>query len=377
MNKILFVGLDVDDRAFHLCGVTNTGEEQFQFSCKPNAGILGRKLIELGIEPSNMKMCYEATYLGFSLQRDLKHRGFDCDVIAPSLVPVVPGERVKTNRLDCRKLAIHLSKNDLTAVHIPTEEEEAVRDLVRGRKFLTEQLKRQKHYVLSLCRRQGCDYRGEQGKKASYWTQPHFLWLERQVRLAKHYALKFNLGSAIDEVKRLQVEIESYEQEIEKIAEQPFYRRRVEALCCFRGISLVTAMTLITEIGDANRFAHPTQIASYAGMDICEYSSNKQLRWSITKMGNRHLRTTAVECVQLANHTPRMSKRLKAHREGVDKNFIEIADRRMKRLYEKSSRLLFAGKEKNKVKVAAARELLCFVWEALRAASATDQKAAA
>lgn len=207
MDRLLFIGLDVDDKAFHLCGVTKDGEQQFQFSCKPNAGVLASKLRQHIGSETTAKVCYEATYLGFSLQRDLTRRGLSCEVIAPSLVPVIPGDRVKTNRLDCEKLAVHLSKNDLTKVHIPTAEEESVRDLVRGRKFLTTQLRRHKQYTLSFCRRHGWDYRGECGAKASYWTGPHFVWLERLIKSVEPVVNRFTLSSAVDQVKHVQVQI--------------------------------------------------------------------------------------------------------------------------------------------------------------------------
>lgn len=377
MKRVLYIGLDVDDKAFHLCGVTKDGEEKFQFSCRPNTGVLAERLTTQVGDEMEAKLCYEATYLGFSLQRELAKRGFDCDVIAPSLVPIVPGEKVKTNRLDSKKLAVHLSKNDLTKVHIPSAEEEAVRDLIRGRKFLSNQLRRHKQYVLSFCRRQGWNYREECRKKASYWTLAHFAWLERFVKSTELMTNRFTLGSAVDQVKQVQVQIESFEKEIDCIAENQFYRRRVEALMCFRGIGKVSAMTLITEIGDPNRFPHPAKLASYAGMDICEYSSGKEKRWSITKMGNHHLRTASVECVQSANKPPRVSKRLKAQRADVDKVLIDVADRCARRLYQKSSRLLFSGKERNKVKIACARELLCFVWEALKKSSPIETQVAA
>jgi len=377
MSSLLFVGLDVDDKAFHLCGVTGGGEQKFQFSCKPSVGALATKLGQHTGKDHEVKVCYEATYLGFSLQRGLAKRGFDCDVIAPSLVPVVPGERVKTNRLDCQKLAVYLSKGELVKVHVPSPEEESIRDLVRTRRFLSDQLRRHKQHVLSFCRRQGWDYRAESGKKASYWTEVHFKWLERWIKSGEFPANRFTLASQVDQVKHLQIQIENFDSEINRIAKRPEYRRQVEALMCFRGIGITSAMTFITEIGDANRFPHPSKLTSYAGMDICEYSSGHEKRWSITKMGNRHLRTAAIECVQSAAKPPRISKRLKLQREGVDKTFIEVADRCAQRLYQKSSRLLFSGKQKNKVTVACARELLSFIWESLRkAASSLEQVAA-
>ena len=368
MKKVLFVGLDVDDKAFHACGVEERGERQFEFSCRPNGGVLRKKLeayAELGVQ---LRVCYEATYIGFSLQRQLSAGAIHCDVIAPSLVPIIPGECVKTNRLDSLKLADYYSKGQLTVVHVPSEDEEAVRDLVRGRKFLTEQIRRQKQYVLSLCRRMGLDYRAGNAR-ANYWTGPHMAWLERQVKEARHRALRFNLGSALDRIRQMKAEQSSYEVEIEYAANQPFYRRQVQALCCFRGIDVVSAMTLITEIGDVGRFAHPSRLPSYAGMDLREYSSGTEKRWGITKMGNRHIRTTAVESSQYARRLPRVSKQLKKRREGAEPLFIEIADRCMRRLHKKSTRLTFRGKHTNTVKMACARELLCFVWEALKAAA--------
>lgn len=377
MSSLLFVGLDVDDKAFHVCGVTKDGEQKFQLSCKPNVGTLATKLDQHVGKDWEVKVCYEATYLGFSLQRGLAKRGFKCDVIAPSLVPVIPGERVKTNRLDCQKLAVYLSKDELVKVHVPGPKEESVRDLVRTRRFLSDQLRRHKQHVLSFCRRQGWDYRVESGKKASYWTEAHFRWLERWIKSGELPANRFTLASQVDQVKHLKAQIEGFDQEIYRIAQGPEYGKQVQALMCFRGIGITSAMTFITEIGDPNRFPHPAKLTSYAGMDICEYSSGHEKRWSITKMGNRHLRTASIECVQTAAKPPRISKRLKLQREGIDRTLIEVADRCAQRLYRKSSRLLFSGKQKNKVTVACARELLSFIWEALRKASSSMEQATA
>jgi transposase len=127
---------------------------------------------------------------------------------------------------------------------------------------------------------------------------------------------------------------------------------------------------MITELGDIQRFNHPKKLASYAGMDIREYSSGgKERKFSITKMGSSRLRTTVIEACQSVWKTPNVGRAVKERRENVDEKIIAIADRCMLRLHKKSTRLLFAGKNKNKIKVACAREMLCFVWEALRAAA--------
>lgn len=377
MSKVLFVGVDVDDNAFRACGRTAEGVKQFEFSCRPNAGVLERRLRQWAGAQSEIRVCYEATYLGFTLQRELTRRGLSCEVIAPSLVPVLPGEKVKTNRLDAQKLSEYYCRNQLVVVHVPNEAEEAVRDLVRARRFLTEQLKRQKQYLLSLCRRVGLDYRASSAEqeasakspRGNYWTQAHLRWLNTQIGQVASAALKFNLEGQLRQLDQIQTEIESYERQIGKFAEQPRYKRAVQALVCMRGINVITAMTLIVELGPIERFSHPRQIASYAGMDLCEYSSKEIRRWGITAMGNRYLRTAAVESVQGASRPPKVSKPLKARRKDAEPPFIDVADRCMRRLHKKSTRLLFAGKHVNKVKVACARELLCFVWEALKSAA--------
>lgn len=368
-NQILFIGLDVDDKAYHGGVLSADRSERSEFSCKATLGALVGKLKKLQEGGRTLKVCYEATYVGFSLYRGLRSHGFDCDVIAPSLVPRKPGDQVKTDRLDGNKLAEYLMSGHLTVIHVPTQEEEAVRDVVRSRRFLKDQVKAVKLHILSACRRMGLSYR-ESGKVTSYWTQVHFQWLEKQGKESSFGGLKFNLGQLIDHVKLLEKQVETYDIEIERIAQMPFYQVRVQALCCYRGIDTLTAMTFVTELGDINRFRHPRQTTSYVGFDLQEDSSGgKEKRFRITKMGNRHLRTAAIETAQTAFSPPRLSKRLKQQRKGIDDKYADIADRCMRRLHKKSTRLLYGGKAKNKIKVACARELLCFVWESLKAAA--------
>lgn len=368
-NKTVYIGIDVDDQAFHGCALVEDGEE-IEFKCKPNVGELVKKLDRISKRYKEIKSCYESTYLGFSLQRDLGKRGYECDVIASSLIPMVSGQRAKTDRLDCRKLARYYMKGELTRVHVPSEEEEAIRDLVRGRVFLRKQLKAMKLYIQSTCRRIGIHYRESKGATKSYWTQSHKNWLDTEIGKMKDRAQKFNLRLLREQLDQLTSQIELYDQEIKNIAQTPKYARKVDALSCYRGINTLTAMTLITELGDIKRFDHPRRLASYSGMDLREYSSGgRERRYGITKMGNRYIRTSIVESCQTVFNPPIISKRLKQQREGVDSQLIDIADRCMKRLYKKSSRMLYAGKARNKIKVACGREMLCFVWESLRAAA--------
>jgi transposase len=192
--------------------------------------------------------------------------------------------------------------------------------------------------------------------------------MESKARGAETPELKFNLVTLLNQLNHLRSQVESYNSEIERYSQDPFYRRQVKALCAYRGISTLTAMTFITEIGDVRRFSHPKKLSSYAGLDIAEYSSGgREKKFGITKMGNRRIRTAAVEAVQRVYLKPHISKRLRSLREGVPTQFTDIADRCMNRLYKKSRNLFATGKPRNKVKVACARELLCFVWETLTA----------
>jgi len=368
-EKILYVGLDVDDKNFSGHRIAQD-EEGVDFTCKPTRGALVKKLKEFKqLGYSGIKVCYEAGYLGFSLLRDLQSDGFICEVIAPSLTPTKAGEKVKTNKVDARKLARYYMKSESTVVHVPNEEEEIIRDWIRSRKFLKEQQKQLKLYILSLCRRMGWDYRSLIKKNnAHYWTKQHVQWIEGQKERAKYSSLKINLSYLLDQLHTLESQINLYEEEIYKIAGDSKYQKAVKALCCYRGIDVLSAMGIIVEIGDIKRFSHPGKLTSYSGMDIVEYSSgDKELKFRITKMGNWYLRNIVVESCQNISKIPYVSKILRRRREGIDKSYIEIADRCMHRMYKKSTRLMKRGKHANKIKVACARETLGFIWETLQA----------
>src|SRR3990167_3104620 len=139
-KSIFFIAVDVDDNSFHGCGLNRETGEMREFACRPSVGYLAKKLDEFKKDGFEIRVCYEATYLGFSLQRALAKQGYHCEVIAPSLIPERAGKRVKTDRLDCRKMAEYYANGQLTAVHVPRLEEEMVRDLVRTRKFLSQQI---------------------------------------------------------------------------------------------------------------------------------------------------------------------------------------------------------------------------------------------
>ena len=261
-------------------------------------------------------------------------------------------ERVKTDRLDARKLATYYQKGLLTAVHVPELEDEMDRAVLRTREFVKRQLQETKRYILSSCRKIGWNYRQESKKeKESYWTDAHKSWLVKKVQDAPA-SVRFNLNLLIANMDMLEQRMGDYERQIVELAESEKYQKRVRALICYRGIDYHSAMTLVCEIGDIRRFSHPKYLVSYAGMDICEYSSGgKERKLKMTKMGNPHIRTTVIESNQLFGLPPRISTHLKRRRKKCEQQYIEIADRCMMRIYKKSSRLVHRTKVNNKIKL--------------------------
>jgi transposase len=307
------------------------------------------------------------------LYRDLSFHGIKCEVIAPSLIPKKPGKKVKTDRLDCTNLAGYYLKKMLTTVHIPDEEDEMVRDLTRSRSLLVNQVKKIKTHIISLCKRMGFDYRKDRGTaNASYWTQIHLKWLDKTInQLPENSPLRINLSGLLSSCNNMKILISYYNEQISIIAQQPKYKKKVKALNCFRGLDTLSSLTLTTELGDARRFPHPANVTSYSGLSIREYSSGgKELRYGITKQGNRVLRTVVIEASQFAFKPPKVSKHLKDRRKGAPPEIINIADRCMHRLNKKSIRMFMNRKHRNKIKVACAREMLSFIWEALNKVAA-------
>lgn len=369
MRNVLYAAVDVDDNAYHVCVVGEDGREVAQFACKPTSSILSQKLKQIS-DAGMIRVCYEATYIGFSLARALKKVGIECQVIASSLIPSFQGHRQKNDRIDARKLAVFYAKGLLTPVQMPDEDAECERDLLRSRSFVTGQAARLKTHIIAICRRRGWDYRSET-KKKSYWTATHIEWLETKASLTTNVSLKENLLHLLRLLRQTLGVISSYDEQISTLAQQAHYKAPVSSLICFRGLNEISAMTVVTELGDIRRFDHPKRVVAYAGLDVVEHSSGgKERRFGITKTGNKFIRKTLVEAYQFALFPPKISADLRRRRENADMKQVDIADRCMQRLHKKGVKLLYRDKPRNKIKVALAREMVGFIWESLRSASA-------
>jgi transposase len=368
--NVIYVGLDVDDTQYHGSALNKDTGEVITFQCRPTLAGLVKQLakIDQAFPGSSLSLCYEASSIGFTLQRDLVKHGYHCDVVAPSSIPSPRGKQIKTDRIDAAQLAQFYANGLLTIVSIPEPEQEQDRDLLRSRQKLVDQRKQLRTHILSLLRRYGRHYRQETPNK-SHWTLPHTSWLEKTIATSSG-SLKVNLGLLVRQLKAVNSILDEYAQEIDALAKTPRYEPLVKALTCYKGIKNLFALTMITEIGDIKRFPHPRQLMSWIGMDIREYSSGgKHNRFGITKQGNRYLRSAFIEANQRGYRTARLSNDLKARRKNTAPELIAIADRCLRRLNKKGNRLLIAGKHPNKVKVACAREMVGFVWESLNKAA--------
>ena len=370
-TNIIYIGLDVDDNSYHGCGFKPDSGEIIEFKLRPTLKALMDKLQNIQkLHPNfTLKVCYEASYIGFTILRDLMREGFHCDVVAPNSIPRVAGNQVKTDRLDAAKLAQFYANGLLTVVTPPEPEQEKDRDLLRSRHYLVKQLSELRGHIHSLLRRHGFNFLQETRLK-TYWSKSHLDWIERTISKSVG-SFKRNLELLFQQLKWLQFTISEYNTQIEMLAETDTYKKPVQALTCYKGVKNLFALTMITEIGDIKRFPHPRQLVSWVGMDIREYSSGgKHNRFGITKHGNPYLRTAFVEANQRVFRSTLIGEDLKLRRKTISPTFIHIADRCLDRLRKKGTRLLHGGKHPNKVKVACAREMIGFVWESLNVAQA-------
>lgn len=372
MNKnLIYIGVDVDDTQYHGAAFDRETGELVSFKCRPTLkGLISHlEKMKKYFSVESLKLCYEASYIGHCLQRDLIQAGYNCDVISPGSIPRKGSKSIKTDRIDALDLAQFYANGLLTIVKIPDVEQEKDRDLLRSRQQIMKQQNDLRRHIQSLLRRNGLHYKAETNNK-TYWTKHHYCWLERKVEESSG-SLGINFQLLLRQLKSITEIVAAYSEEVELMAKRPNYQQAVSALICYKGIKNLFALTMITEIGDVKRFAHPRQLAAWVGMDIREYSSGgKHHRFGITRQGNRYLRTAFVEANQRAYRTTKLSKKVKARRANTDPEYIAIADRCLKRLSKKGSRLLDAGKHPNKVKVACAREMIGFVWESMNKVAA-------
>jgi len=368
-KDIAYVGLDAHQNRIHAALLLPGWSEAVEDSFANTAEGLRRWVKTLKRRTSGtVRCCYEAGPLGYGLLRDLETSGLGCEVVAPSLIPSKPGDRVKTDRRDARKLAELLRGGLLTPVEVPTPAREAVRDLCRAREVVKRDQTRQRHRLSKFLLRRGI--RWTQGRK--HWTQAHQAWLRG--RRLPHAADQAVLDDHLLALEQITVRLEAFDAKLEAMAAESMYCEPVGSLRCFRGIDTLTALSIVAELGDIRRFDSARSLMAYLGLVASEHSSGgKERRGSITKAGNGRLRRLLVEAAWHYRHRPAVGYRLRKRREGQPAAAIAIADRAQQRLHARYQRLQARGKPHNKITVAIGRELAGFLWAALRE---TSQKTA-
>jgi len=360
-----YVGLDVHKDRIAVCAVSAEGEEHPTSMIANDADVIAKVMRRIARQaggPAAMHCCYEAGPCGYTLYRQLRRMGISCNVVAPSLTPVRPGKRVKTDRRDARKLGRLERAGELVAVWVPDEAHEALRDLVRAREDAKEDHLRAKHRLSKFLLRHG--KRPPEPMKA--WTQKHGRWLDT-VHF-EHSMQDVVLAEYRQQVREAREAILRLEAQIEMAVQESPLRDTIMALQALRGVGLIVAVTLASEIGDITRFTHPRQMMSYAGLTPSENSSGpNERRGGITKMGNRHVRRVLVEAAWAYRHTPRVGRQLERRQQGQTPQIKAISWKAQVRLNGRYRWLISRGKPRNKAVTAVARELVGFVWEVARA----------
>jgi transposase len=358
---ITFVGLDVHKESISVAMLhpDRTTRVEWQIPNEPAA--VKRMVRRVERETvGEVRFCYEAGVCGYALQRQIiAVSQASCMVVAPSLIPVKPGERIKTDRRDARKLAELFRAGLLTEVHPPTDRDEAVRDLCRAREDATEDLLRCRHRLAKMLLRRGFIYRT--AKKA--WTGGHRLWL-RSIRFENPMD-QVVFDDYLLAVEQLGERVKGLTAKVEEVSHEAPYAEVVGALRCFRGIDTVVAMTIVAELHGFARFRSPRALMAYLGLVPSEHSSaNTRRQGSITKTGNSHVRRVVVEAAWHYRHRPGHGV-LTKRRQGQPAWVIAIADRAMQRLHRRFARMSHLGKPSQKTTVAVSRELVGFIWAVL------------
>ncbi len=352
-----FLGIDLHKREA-VIAVLPAGAGACESITKlPNEEAPMRRFLRRVAKRGPIQACYEASGCGYVLQRRMKAWGHSCEVIAPSLAPTRPGDRVKTDRRDAARLAIDLRAGLLTPVHIPTEDEERVRGLLRSRGHLLQDVHRTKQFVLKFLDRKHLKYAGKN------WSGAFWRWL-RGLSFEAEDRFVFESHVGLLEVK--ETLLKETNVEIERVSQTGPYRKNVGMLRCFRGVDTLTAMTLLAELIDARRFRGPRALMDYVGLAVSEYSSGpRHRRGGITKAGNSHVRRILIEAAWHYRHRPALGIGLRKRQAGQPAAVIAHAWCAQRRLHRRFHRLA-ERMIKQKAVTAVARELVGFLWAVLQ-----------
>ena len=359
MSKVRFIGLDVHAETIAVAVAEPHGDVR-SLGTIPNRPESIRKLMKKLGPAAHLRVCYEAGPTGYVVYWQLTTLGVKCEVVAPTLVPVKAGDRVKADRRDALKLARSYRAGDLTPVWVPDAAHEALRDLVRAREAAKKDQLRARHRLGKFLLRHG--RRPPTAMHA--WTQAYLAWVKSAVHF-DHATQEATLLDYIHEVEHVADRITRLEGAITAAVETaPIHMLAViEALQALRGIALVSAVTIASEVGELSRFTQPRQLMGYSGAVASEHSSGERTRrGGITKAGNAHLRRVVVEAAWAYRHRPAVGPTLRKRQAPVSPEVKEIAWKAQHRLHARYRALTARGKCKQQAVTAIGRELLGFIW---------------
>jgi transposase len=359
-----YIGLDVhkDSITIAIAQAGPKGEIRLFGSIANSLQAIERVLINIrkAHPGAPLEVAYEAGPCGFGIARRLKQLKVPCLVAAPSLIPKQPGSPFKTDKRDARAIARLLRAGELTAVYIPEPTDEAIRDLCRARTDAVDDLRRCRFRLKAFLLRHGYRYQGK-----ANWSEPHMRYLRELV--LPHPAMKAILEEYLQGIDAAHQRIQRIEASMSTLLEGWRLKPAVQALMAFRGFQLVAAMITVSELGDIHRFAHPRQLMAYLGLVSVEHSSGPRQRLgAISRCGNGHQRWLLTECAEHYALPPKISKELARRQEGQSKEVRALSWKTQCRLHLRFNRLLSRRLQRNKAKVAIARELCGFIWALLR-----------
>lgn len=367
MNRIIKIGLDVHTTNYTICieepllgGEKNVYvQTQIKPELKLLINVIDTFKAKFKDEQLDITLGYEAGCLGYSLYKDLKTKGYNCIILAPTTMRTLKGgKKIKNDYRDAKEIADCLCDGGFSAVYVPSVEDNAIKEYIRMRDDVKQNLKSIKQQIIALCTRNGFNYGGN-----SYWTNRHISFLSKIV--FEDELLKETLDEYMAEYNHLTDRIDVFDRRIEELANKEIYVERVNRLKCFSGIKTHTALSLIVETSDFKRFAKGSDYGAWLGMiPIQDASSNKDNRFGITKSGNSHLRRLLTEASQAFTRgtVGHKSRDLKSRQAKCSSEVVNYADKANIRLKRKYYKMIQRGKKANVAKVAVARELACFVW---------------
>ncbi len=366
MNKhsILFIGLDTHKEFNEVAYIEeHRGAQPVHLGRVSSSKMAVQKLVrqfESKYPGATLHFVYEAGPCGYWIYRLITSLGHCCYVVAPSLIPKKPGEKIKTDKRDALKLAKLLKSEDLTPIYVPEPEDEAVRDLSRAREVAMKDLKDAKYQLKALLLRNNINYKG-----TANWSQKHLRWLTELVlpHPAQHIVLQEFLHTITERISRL----ERLDNELTHHVQQWRYYPVVKAIQAMRGVRLLVATGVVAELGDLSRFDHPRKLMSYLGLVPSEHSSGgKRHIGAITKCGNGRARRLLVEGAHTYRYAANISTDMQKRQEGLPKDIIDIAWKAQIRLCKRYKKMIAKGKHYNLVVTAIAREMIAYIWAIAR-----------